>query len=252
MLVAERLSIRFGQNTIIHDMQLDLSSKQCIGLLGANGAGKSTLLRAISQEIVYQGCISWQGKNLADYSTLALARVMGFLPQQNYLGFAFTAEEVVLLGRMMHDTSNKENLRIVAHIMAQFDITHLSVKNYLQLSGGEKQRVHAARVWAQLYETEEKIAKILLLDEPTSALDLKHQHLLMAQAKEYAVDNNIVIVTVHDLNLAARYCDHLLLLHEGKLLVQGTATEVLTPEYIKIVYGYNAKVVRQDDGLMIW
>ena len=251
MLCFEHLTIRFGQKTIIHDLQLNLANTQCIGLLGANGAGKSTLLRAISQEIAYQGKVCWQKKNLAKDSAADLARKISFLPQQNHLNFAFSAEEVVLLGRMMHPTGNKENKHIVAQIMAQFDIAHLAHNNYLQLSGGEKQRVHAARVWAQLYE-EKQTEKILLLDEPTSALDLKHQHLLLGQAKVCADEGNLVIVSVHDLNLAARYCDQLLLLHEGRILIQGKPVEVLTPEMINTVYDYQANVTIQDDRLMIW
>ncbi len=251
MLCFEHLSIRFGQKAIIHDLQLNLANKQCVGLLGANGAGKSTLLRAISQEIAYQGRVLWQKKDLADDSATDLARKMSFLPQQNHLSFAFCAEEVVLLGRMMHATGNKENKRIVAQIMAQFDIAHLAQDNYLQLSGGEKQRVHAARVWAQLYE-EKTTEKILLLDEPTSALDLKHQHLLLNQARVCADEGNLVIVSVHDLNLAARYCDQLLLLHEGRILVQGKPDEVLTPQTINTVYAYQASVFMQGDQLMVW
>lgn len=250
MLNFEHLSINLGQKPIVNNLTLELPIKKCIGLLGANGAGKSTLLKAISQELTYQGSICWQGRNLANVPVSDRAKTMGFLTQHSYLNFAFSVEEVVLLGRMMHNTSNHENEKIVQELMVLFEIDHLAKNNYVLLSGGEKQRVHAARVWAQLYEEQKTKDKILLLDEPTSALDLKHQHLLLNQARIFAQANNIVIIVVHDLNLAARYCDHLLLLHDGHIIAQGAAPDVLTRENIKIVYDYDAKIIH-DDCLII-
>lgn len=251
MLCFDHLNIRLGQRAVIEDLSLALPTKKCIGLLGANGAGKSTLLKAISQELPYQGRICWQEQDLSCWTTSQLSKKMGFLTQHSFLNFAFSVEEVVLLGRIMHSTSNQENERIARELMVLFEIDHLAKNNYVLLSGGEKQRVHAARVWAQLYEPKTIESKILLLDEPTSALDLKHQHLLLNQARVFAADNNIVIVVVHDLNLAARYCDCLLLLHNGQLVGQGQPKEVLTHENIKMVYDYDAKIIYDEARLII-
>ena len=130
-------------------------------------------------------------------------------------------------------------------MMEQFDIAHLSKQNYLHLSGGEKQRVHAARVWSQLYYPNDQDTRLLLLDEPTSALDLRHQHQLLGLAKAFAGQGNLVLATLHDLNLAARYCDYLVLLHGAKVIAQGQPKAVLTPENIQTAYGYQAQVLEQ-------
>ncbi|WP_434778774.1 heme ABC transporter ATP-binding protein [Neisseria sp. Ec49-e6-T10] len=251
MLAFEQVSISYGTKPIIHSLSLNLSAGQCIGLLGANGAGKSTLLKAISQEIHYKGAIQWQAQNLKSFADDKRAKTMGFLPQHSGLSFAFTAYEVVMLGRMMHSTSNQRNREIVEDIMAKFDVLRLAKQSYLQLSGGEKQRVHAARVLAQLVDEDLKQAKILLLDEPTSALDLKHQHQLLSMAQQYAQKGHLVLVTLHDLNLAARYCTQLLLLSNGQLIANGTAQDVLTIEHIQAAYDYTASISCQDNGHII-
>ena len=251
MLTLKQLTVAFGDKTILNQIDLNLSGGQCVGLIGANGAGKSTLFKAISQEIGYQGAVCWQEHDLKEYSTQALARLMGVLPQTNHLTFPFTVEEVVLLGRMMHSTSNKENKAVVLAMMEKFDIVHLASQNYMHLSGGEKQRVHAARVWCQLYYPAGQTARILLLDEPTSALDLRHQHQLLGVARTFAEQGNLVLTTLHDLNLAARYCDYLVLLHQAKIIAQGAPKSVLTPENIQQAYGYHAQVIEQADQYII-
>ena len=245
MLKLEQLTVAFGDRTILDQLDLNLSCGQCVGLIGANGAGKSTLFKSISQEIAYQGTVRWQEHDLRACSTQALACLMGVLPQTNHLTFPFTVEEVVLLGRMMHSTSNKENKAIVFAMMEKFDIVHLANQNYMHLSGGEKQRVHAARVWCQLYYPDDQRARILLLDEPTSALDLRHQHQLLGVARTFAGQGNLVLTTLHDLNLAARYCDYLVLLHKAQIIAQGAPKSVLTSENIQEAYGYQAQVIEQ-------
>ncbi len=251
MLNLDQLTVAFGDKTILNQLNLNLSGGQCVGLIGANGAGKSTLFKAISQEIGYEGTAHWQTHDLKACSTQALARLMGVLPQTNHLTFPFTVEEVVLLGRMMHSTSNKENKAVALMMMEKFDIVHLAGQNYMHLSGGEKQRVHAARVWCQLYYPDDQIPRVLLLDEPTSALDLRHQHQLLAVARDYAQQGNLVLTTLHDLNLAARYCDYLVLLHEAKIIAQGQPKTVLIPENIQKAYGYQAQVIEQADHYII-
>ncbi|MCY1415231.1 Hemin import ATP-binding protein HmuV [compost metagenome] len=182
-----------------------------------------------------QGEVSLDGLHLADWPGQARAKRLAVLPQSSSLNFAFSVNEVVGMGRLPHDSGRVRDAEIVANALAAADASHLAGRSYLALSGGERQRVHLARVLAQLWPGAEE--QVLLLDEPTSMLDPLHQHTILQAVRDFAGRGAAVLVILHDLNLAARYCDQLLLLQQGRPHAYGPPAQVLTAEALEAVYG---------------
>ncbi|WP_288131322.1 heme ABC transporter ATP-binding protein [Microbulbifer sp.] len=233
---------------LLQDINLGFAAGQVTALLGPNGCGKTSLLRAISGELPHSGSIQLFGRpQEAWYRTQKehrqLARRYGLLPQHSNLSFAFTCREVVQLGLAPGSLSVREQGERIEHFMQRADVWHLRDRLFPSLSGGEKQRVQLARVLSQLSLAERGDEKILLLDEPTSALDLKHQHQVLALARAIAGENTAVVSVLHDLNLAARYADRMVMLAEGRVQADGTPTELLQPELVEQVYGYRGQLV---------
>ncbi|HDM8038958.1 heme ABC transporter ATP-binding protein [Vibrio fluvialis] len=240
-LQAQGLSAHFGARTVLNEIDIEIRSGEVTALLGPNGAGKSTLLKLLSGELDSRTPIHVFGKAREMWSHSDLARHVGLLPQSSSLSFPFTAQEVVELGAIPLNASQQETRRLARHYMTQTDVIHLADRLYPALSGGEKQRLHLARVLTQLHQGGEQ--KILMLDEPTSALDLAHQHNTLRIARDLARDEVCaVIVVLHDLNLAAQYSDRLVLLHQGKLVCDAPPWQALNSELIERVYGYRAIV----------
>lgn len=233
---------------LLQDIDLDFAASEVAALLGPNGCGKTSLLRAISGELPHSGSIQLFGRPQEDWyrshkDHRQLARRYGLLPQHSSLSFAFTCHEVVQLGLAPGSLSVSEQGERVAFFMQRADVWHLRDRLFPSLSGGEKQRVQLARVLAQLSLAECGEEKILLLDEPTSALDLKHQHQVLALAREIAEENTAVVAVLHDLNLAARYADRMVMLADGGVQADGTPAALLQPELVERVYGYRGQLV---------
>jgi len=246
MLTADNLLVKRGLQTVLRDVSLTLQPGRVLGVLGPNGAGKSTLLGALSGELpLAGGAVSLDGRPLGGWQGSERARRLAVLPQSSTLNFAFTVEAVVGFGRLPHDSGRQRDCEIIAAALEAADATHLTGRNYLALSGGERQRVHLARVLAQLWPG--SMEQALLLDEPTSALDPLHQHTTLQAVREFANRGAAVLVILHDLNLAARYCDHLLLLHQGRPYVQGTPDDVLHAEPLRAVFGLDVLVQRHPE-----
>nr|WP_217475115.1 heme ABC transporter ATP-binding protein [Stutzerimonas stutzeri] len=246
MLRAQRISVRRGASAVLTDIDLQLPSGEVLGVLGPNGAGKSTLLGALSGELaVSAGEVSLQGRALADWSGTERARCLAVLPQSSSLNFAFRVEEVVGLGRLPHDSGREQDQDIVSSALQAADAQHLGPRNYLALSGGEQQRVHLARVLAQLWPG--RPGQTLLLDEPTAMLDPLHQHSILQSVRRFAERGGAVLVILHDLNLAARYCDRLLLLADGYARVSGSPEQVLQAEPLKAVFGLDVLIQRHPE-----
>ncbi|MGV8917771.1 MAG: heme ABC transporter ATP-binding protein [Pseudomonas sp.] len=241
MLRSENLHIQRGSEIVLSDITLDLRPGEMLGVLGPNGAGKSTLLGALCGELKpAQGKVWLDQQPLADWSGPERARRLAVLPQSSSLGFSFRVEEVVAMGRLPHDTGQARDAEVIRAALTAADAAHLEGRSYLALSGGERQRVHLARVLAQLWPGEG--GQALLLDEPTSMLDPLHQHTTLQAVREFADRGAAVLVILHDLNLAARYCDRLLLLAGGRAYAQGSPAEVLQPEPLKLVFGLEVLV----------
>ncbi|NIX91481.1 heme ABC transporter ATP-binding protein [Pseudomonas fulva] len=241
MLQAEGLYLRRGQQDVLRGIDLQLTPGQIVGVLGPNGAGKSSLLGALSGELVpAQGRVTLQGRALSDWAGPERAQRLAVLPQVASLGFAFQVQDVVGMGRMPHATGRQRDAQIVEAALQAADAAHLAQRSYLALSGGERQRVHLARVMAQLWPGGEGVT--LLLDEPTSMLDPLHQHTTLEAVRRFADRGASVLLILHDLNLAARYCDRILLLEQGRSYALDSPASVLTPEALKAVFGIDVIV----------
>jgi iron complex transport system ATP-binding protein len=186
------------------------------------------------------GSVWLDERELSDWTGALRAQRLAVLPQVSTLDFAFRVEEVVGMGRLPHQSGRVRDDEIVAAALRAADAGHLSGRSYLALSGGERQRVHLARVLAQLWPGE--AGQTLLLDEPTSMLDPLHQHTTLQAVREFANRGAAVLVILHDLNLAARYCDRLLLLEGGRPVALDTPEQVLRPEPLKAVFGLEVLV----------
>ncbi|MFM2587960.1 heme ABC transporter ATP-binding protein [Vibrio sp. TBV020] len=239
VLSGKNISMKFGKRTILDNINIDIRAGEVTTLLGPNGAGKSTLLKLLCGEVSSRCDIRYFEQPREQWSPAELAKHLGMLPQHSTLSFPFLAREVVELGAIPLNVPNKQAQELADKYMAMTEVTHLSDRLYPSLSGGEKQRLHLARVLVQLDQADDK--KILMLDEPTSALDLAHQHNTLKIARQLADEfNTAVVVVLHDLNLASQYSDRLVVLHQGKLVADGSPWDALTSQMVEEVYGYRS------------
>ncbi|HVU57587.1 MAG TPA: heme ABC transporter ATP-binding protein [Puia sp.] len=245
MIRVDHISYRAGnrRRKILDDISCNILPGGVTVLLGANGAGKSTFLRILSGEQSPQsGKVWWNDRPLHAMAPAELAKRRAVLTQHATIDLPFTVEEIVLMGRYPHYGS-KPSVRdkdIVMECLKEMQVAHLSGRAFPTLSGGEQQRVQMARVLAQLEGAGDKI---LLLDEPTSNLDLLHQQLCLQKARQLSRKGHIVIVVLHDLNLAAQFADAILLLKQGRLLATGPTKAVLIPELIRQAYDMDIAVL---------
>ncbi|EPL11081.1 heme ABC transporter ATP-binding protein [Pseudomonas sp. CF161] len=241
MLCVHNLHVLRGKKAVLTAIDLELKPGEVLGVLGPNGAGKSTLLGALCGELQPdQGQVLLDQRELAQWGGAQRAQRLAVLPQHSTLDFAFRVEEVVGMGRLPHQTGRVRDDEIVLEALQAADAAHLQGRSYLALSGGERQRVHLARVLAQLWPGQ--VGQTLLLDEPTSALDPLHQHITLQAIRAFADRGVAVLVILHDLNLAARYCDRVLLLQGGSPHALDTPEQVLRPEPLKAVFGLEVLV----------
>lgn len=237
-LRALHCEMRMDGRTLLSDVSVEVRPGEVLAVVGPNGAGKTTLLRLLSGEWrPTSGAVELDGRELADWEPKARARRLAVLPQASSLGFPFRVEEVVELGRAPHGGQSRRGgeRRIIARAMELAGVSGMERRVYTTLSGGERQRVHLARVLAQVMEGG-PAHPILLLDEPTSALDLAHQQGILALAGKLAARGFAVLVVLHDLNLAARYADRVLVMRRGRVYREGPPGEVLTRDVIRVVY----------------
>ncbi|OEF08455.1 heme ABC transporter ATP-binding protein [Vibrio genomosp. F10] len=235
------LSLTLGKKVILDKVSTHINTGELTILLGPNGTGKSSLLKMITGEYPSQGGIEFFDCKSDQWSPQVLAKHLGVLPQSSSLSFNFSAKEVVELGGIPLAESAKRISDIAAKNMRLTDTAHLADRMYPSLSGGEKQRVHFARVLTQLAQSEQQT--ILLLDEPTSALDLSHQHQTLSLAKTLTGQGAAVVIVMHDLNLAAQYADRVMILNKGNIVADGTPWDVLTKTTIEDVYNFNVTVI---------
>lgn len=241
MLTLDFATYAIGARALVDGVSLTLRPGEFACLLGPNGAGKSTLLGLLSGRIApSRGGALLDGVPLARWPATALARRRAVLVQEPTLAFAFTALEVVLLGRHPHcgGRPGRDDRRIAHLALEAADAEAFAHRPVDTLSGGEKARVHFARVLAQVAWEPAATTRVLLLDEPTASLDLAHQHALLARLAMLARDTGLaVLASVHDLNLAARHADRLLLLAGGRLEADGAPDAVLTPAAVQRCFG---------------
>lgn len=245
MLEARSLSFRMGRRDLLEGVSFALEAGEVLGVLGPNGAGKTTLLRLLSgEERPSRGEVRLLGRPLGAYTALELARLRAVLTQRRDLNFPFTAYEVAFLGRLPHLEARAEGPRdhqATAHALGLAQAQALAQRSYPTLSGGEGSRVDLARVLAQE-------PRLLLLDEPTNHLDPRHQVEVLQLCRRLAGEGWAVLAVLHDLNLAALFCDRVLLLHQGTAVALGTPQEVLEPERLERVYGLPFALTQHPSG----
>ncbi|WP_159887190.1 ABC transporter ATP-binding protein [Paenibacillus puerhi] len=246
MLELDEAGIVIDGKHILRGISLCADKGQFIGLLGPNGSGKSTLLRTMAGlRHTSSGRILVAGRPLDTYSRKPLARLISYVPQDTRLDFAFRVREVVLMGRHPHVSRFRgigQRDRLASEqAMDLCGVRPLADRLVTDLSGGQRQMVMIAKALAQE-------PQLLLLDEPISALDIRHQLRLLALIRKLTASGVTAVAALHDLNLAARFCDRLALLHKGTIIGQGTPEQVLTPASVLAAYGVQS-VVRPDPQL---
>ncbi|HVU14063.1 MAG TPA: heme ABC transporter ATP-binding protein [Phototrophicaceae bacterium] len=244
MLEGRGLTYRIGAQALVEDVSLTVTPGEIVAIVGANGAGKSTLLKLLCGDLrPERGSVLLEGQPIHQWSKRDLARRRAVLPQSSALGFGFSALEVVLMGRSPHvqGIERPVDYAIARAALAAARVDHLAERSYLTLSGGEQQRVQLARVLAQIWE--DTGARYLLLDEPTNNLDLTHQHGTLAIATDFARRGVGVLTILHDLNLAAQYADHVLVLKAGRVLADDRPNAVFTPALIREAFDIAVTVV---------
>ena len=235
------VTVRAGGKRLLESVDASLAGGRVDVLVGPNGAGKSTLLRILTGEARPDaGSILLEGRPLDAFAGDELARRRACLPQAPTLTFPFTIREVVAIGRYPHRDTRDRRERAVDAALGEVGLLERGDEAYPHLSGGEKQRVHLARVLAQLEEPE---GSVFLLDEPTASLDLTFQHLVFRIATDWARRGAAVLLVLHDLNQAMRYGDSVTVLDGGRVAASGRPADVLRPELIEAVYGVRANWV---------
>ena len=236
-IVANDLNLHISGFDLLRNIDLTIEAGKVNVLVGPNGAGKSSLLRVLTGEIKpSKGDVLINQKPLNDWSMQDRANILAVLPQHSELNFPFTAAEVVGLGRIPHKTGFAKDQAIIAEALALVDASYLQRRLYTQMSGGEKQRVQLARVLAQIWQPSDLGEQFLVLDEPTAAFDLSHQQLTLSIVKQLADRGVGVLMVLHDLNLAARCADNLVVVNGGNIEASGTPEKVLTKELIRQVF----------------
>lgn len=241
MVRLEDLYVGYNGLSVLRGMSLSVAPGEMLGVIGPNASGKSTLVRAISGVLKpLSGRLFLDGREIREFRTEELARLVAVVPQNLNLPPAFTAFELVLMGRTPHlpflRQESRKDLTITWRAMELTRTEHLAQRRVGKLSGGEGRRLVIARALAQE-------PKLLLLDEPTAYLDLNHQIEVLELVKGLSRERNLtVIVVLHDLNLAAQYCERLIMLHRGQLHIDGSPHEVVTAKNIKRVYGVEVLV----------
>jgi iron complex transport system ATP-binding protein len=242
VLCARDVSVTAGTARLVDAVSLSIGAGEVVGLLGANGAGKSTLLKACSGDLrPAGGSVRLHGRDITALSAGELARLRAVVSQSCELSFPFTAREVVLLGATVPGFQQRraDLTAAAATALADVGLQHLSHRLYTRLSGGERQRVQIARALCQIATAphDARSPPLLLLDEPTASLDLAHQRLILARMRALANAGGAVLTVLHDVNLAAAYCDRLLILQAGRVLAAGRPRDVIVSPILSEAYG---------------
>lgn len=250
MISGSGISFAYGNREVLEHVDLQARHGEVLGLVGPNGSGKTTLLRTLYGSLTpTSGTVFLDSSELRELTARQIAQTVSVVVQENPGDLPLLVSDMVLLGRTPHrgifnrGAANDE--RIAAEALDRVGMLPLAGKGFDELSGGERQRVLIARALAQQ-------STHLLLDEPTNHLDVRYQHEVLDLVRDLARTNNhAVAVILHDLNLAATYCDRLLLLHHGRVVAAGTPSEVLVNEHIEPVYQIGVRRVELDDGFQL-
>lgn len=239
-------NVEFGYSSVpvLNDISLDMDGSKFVSILGPNGVGKSTLIHCINKILSpNSGTVFLDGKDVKDITIKEMAKNVGYVPYSANDTFPLTVVDTVLMGRHPHSKwkSLDNDLNIVYDTLKMLGISHLAMRPFNELSAGQHQKVMLARGLVQE-------PKILLLDEPTSNLDVRHQLDVTKMLKDLSVQKNILIIMIsHDINIASKFADEVILMYQGNIYDVGTPLEVINEENLKAVYGVTSKVI-EDEG----
>ncbi len=246
MLTTRNIAASLGGRQILSNVDFDLKPGEVVGLLGPNGAGKSTLMRCLAGVLPSTGKISLDSRDVNGIDDRTRARLIAFLPQARAIAWPLSVRHVVELGRSPwrgFGGLSPQDLATVADAMSAMDIDGLADRPVTELSGGEQARVLAARAIAQA-------TPVLLADEPVSGLDPAHQMTMMAAFRRLAGEGRAILVSLHDLTLAARWCDRLIVMSQGRIVAEGKPADIMTGERLRDVFGITAHIAHDGCGLI--
>ncbi|MDY4594643.1 MAG: ATP-binding cassette domain-containing protein [[Pasteurella] aerogenes] len=247
MFQLDQVSFSILKHTLIHSISLNFEQGKVYGLIGHNGSGKSTLLKLMArQQKVSSGNIQLFGRNISVWNQRDFAKQVAYLAQHLPINTGLTVKELVAMGRYawkgLFNEQKKQNQQIIEQAMQLTHTNQFAYQSIDHLSGGERLRVWLAMLLAQQ-------SQFLLLDEPLAPLDIAHQVEVMQLLKKLSQELNLgVVIVIHDINLASSFCDHLIALHSGKLLMQGDAYHIMTPDSLKAIYGIQLNVINHPDN----
>jgi len=244
-LVINNLSFSYGNIKTLNDVTIEVNKGEMVSLVGPNGAGKSTLLKCINRILKpHRGAVFLDGKDAAKLGIKELSKIMSYVPQSTVEVFPFTVFDIVLMGRRPHISwqVGKKDVSIVVQTLQFMGIEEFGARYFDELSGGEKQKVAIARALVQEPD-------VLLLDEPTSNLDIRHQLEVMGIVKKLVQERKIsAIMAMHDLNLASRFSNRIVILKDRQVFRMGEPRSVLSPENIRAAYGVEAQIINGPGG----
>jgi iron complex transport system ATP-binding protein len=247
LLEIKGLKVVLGSSEILKNISFGVKRGEVVGLLGPNGSGKSTLLRTIYGVLRPSGgVVYFDGRAIPDFSIKEVAKKLGYLPQESF-DTGLKVKEVVMLGRTPYIQGfsfTEEDLKIVRGALNLVGLSNFENRRFSELSGGEKQKVLLARVFAQNTE-------VLLLDEPTSHLDISSQLEIMSLIRRKVQDGCSALIAIHDINLASAYCDKLLLVKKGEIFAAGKPEETITSGNIREVYGAEVEVRKIGGNILV-
>jgi len=242
MLTLKDVHFSYGTHPVIQEVSLTLNRGASVALVGPNGAGKSTLIKIMLYLLkVSKGEIKLKDRPLSAWSRKELANTMAYVPQSHEVPFAFSVKEVISMGRYAHvgrfEPFGPVDHEAIEQAIADTQLNAFLDRSITQLSGGERQKVLLARALAQS-------PSFLMLDEPTANLDLQHSHSILGLLQTLVKRGKGVIMALHDLNLAARYADRVLLMKEGRVVCDGPPEEVLVPKHLDEVFGVKTRLIK--------
>ena len=239
----ENISFYYGVKLVLDDISIQFEKGYLYGVLGPNGSGKTTFLKVLNGVLKSKyGKVKVDDKNIKKLTTREIAKKIAMVPQSTLINFDFFVKDIVMMGRYAHvgrfSRELNEDRKIVNEILRDLGLVELKNRSFKELSGGEQQKTIIARALAQQ-------SKIILLDEPTTHLDIYYQIELMELLKKYVKDGLIVIIVLHDINIATQFCDKIILIHQGEIKALGNVENTITKDNIKSIYNVDV-IIRKN------